>query len=141
MKVFFDTNVYVAEAILGHAAERMVEATRRASWRIFCGAAVLDEVERVLTQSLGFSRRLALLTQNRILRRAQCVDAGVAFHAVPDDPSDSPILSAAMVAGVDYLVTNDKHLLALNPYRDLRIISMDDYYRLLVREGLLTPES
>ncbi len=34
MKVFFDTNVYVAEAILGAAAERMVEATRNASWRI-----------------------------------------------------------------------------------------------------------
>jgi predicted nucleic acid-binding protein len=64
MKVFFDTNVYVAEAILGQAAERMVEATRQASWRIFCGAAVLDEVERVLTQKLGFSRRFALLTQN-----------------------------------------------------------------------------
>ena len=42
-----------------------------------------------------------------------------------------------MVAGADYLVTNDTHLLALNPYRSLRIISMDDYHRLLVREGLL----
>jgi len=33
MKVFFDTNVYVAEALLGSAAERMVEATSNASWR------------------------------------------------------------------------------------------------------------
>jgi hypothetical protein len=46
-----------------------------------------------------------------------------------------------MVAGVDYLVTNDAHLLALNPYHGLQIISMDEYHRLLVREGLLTPES
>lgn len=35
MKVFFDTNVYVAEALLGEAAERMLEATTRVSWRIF----------------------------------------------------------------------------------------------------------
>lgn len=31
MKVFFDTNVYVAEALLGQAAEQMLEATRRAA--------------------------------------------------------------------------------------------------------------
>jgi hypothetical protein len=33
MKVFFDTNVYVAEALLGEAAEQMLEATERVSWR------------------------------------------------------------------------------------------------------------
>jgi hypothetical protein len=27
MKVFFDTNVYVAEALLGQAAEELLEAT------------------------------------------------------------------------------------------------------------------
>lgn len=140
MRVFFDTNVYVAEAILGEAAERMVEATQRASWRIYCSTVVLDEVERVLTVKLGFSRRFALLTQNRIIRRARLVEADVAIHDVPDDPADTPILSAAVAAGVDYLVTNDAHLLTLDPYRGLRIISMSEYQRLLVHEGLLTPE-
>jgi len=31
MKVFFDTNVYVAEALLGDAAGRMLEATSKSS--------------------------------------------------------------------------------------------------------------
>jgi predicted nucleic acid-binding protein len=56
---------------------------------------------------------------------------------VPDDPADSPILRAALEAGVDYLVTNDKQLLTLDPYEGLRIISMTGYYQLLVAEGLL----
>jgi uncharacterized protein len=141
MKVFFDTNVYVAEAILGQAAERMIAATQRASWRILCSTTVLDEVERVLTAKLGFSRRLGLLTQDRIVRRARLIESGRIPHDVPDDPADTPILSAAVAAGADYLVTNDAHLLAMNPYRGLRILSMDDYLRLLVREGLCEPES
>lgn len=58
MKIFFDTNVYVAEALLGDAAERMLEATERASWRIHASTYLLDEVERVLME-LGFSQRLA----------------------------------------------------------------------------------
>ena len=56
---------------------------------------------------------------------------------MPDDPDDSPILRAALSAGVDYLVTNDDHLQKLNPYESVRIISMTDYYELLKNEGLI----
>jgi len=137
MKVFFDTNVYVAEALLGEAAERMVQATLNASWRIFTCHEQLDEFERVLTEGLGFSRRLASLSRSRILRRAAPVQPGASRHAVPDDPKDNPILGAAVSAGVDYLVSNDDHLLALAPYEGLRIVSMADFYRHLQDEGLL----
>ena len=34
MKVFFDTNVYVAEALLGEASTRLIEATVAAGWRM-----------------------------------------------------------------------------------------------------------
>jgi len=35
VKIFFDTNVYVAEALLGRTAERLLVATGKAGWRIF----------------------------------------------------------------------------------------------------------
>jgi putative PIN family toxin of toxin-antitoxin system len=138
MKVFFDTNVYVAEALLGEAAERMLEATTRASWRIFSSAHVLTEIERVLIERLDTSRRFAHLTRKRVRRRATLVAPPPSRHRVPDDPDDSPILRAALTASVDYLVTNDPHLLDLSPYEGLRIVSMSAYYRLLHAEGLLS---
>jgi predicted nucleic acid-binding protein len=70
MKVFFDTNVYVAEALLGGAAEQMVVATTKAGWRILSSQYVLDETRRVLTEKLGFSRRLGHLARERVRRRA-----------------------------------------------------------------------
>ena len=137
MKIFFDTNVYVAEALLGQAAERMVTATIRGSWRIITSIYILDELERVLTEELGFSRRLAILSRKRILRRSALVDPSASRHVVPEDPKDSPILQAALTAGADYLVTNDRHLLDLSPYEGLRIVSMTDYHQILTQEGLL----
>jgi predicted nucleic acid-binding protein len=44
MKVLFDANVYVAEALLGHAATRMIDATVRAGWRIYVSPYLLDEL-------------------------------------------------------------------------------------------------
>ena len=66
MKVFLDTNVYIAEALLGGAAESMLVATTRASWRIFVSVYVLDEVEAVTTERLGFSTRLAAWPLGRL---------------------------------------------------------------------------
>ena len=137
MKVFFDTNVYVAEALVGQAAEQIIEATERASWRIYTSLYLLDELKRVLTEKLGFSHRLAFLSRRRVIRRAKLQEPGASRHHVPQDPADSPILRSALAAGADYLVTNDAHLLALDPYEGLRIVSMNDYYQLLQVEGHL----
>ncbi len=135
MKVFFDTNVYVAEALLGGVAERMVTATIEAKWRILCSDYVLDETQRVLTEKLGFSQRFGQLTRQRSRRRANLVVSPASGHRVPRDPADSPVLRAALAAGADLLVTNDAHLLPMNPHEGLRIISMTEYFNLLVDEG------
>ncbi len=92
MKVFFDTNVYVAEALLGGTAEQLVAATIKAQWRVFCSGYVLDETERVLTEKLGFSRRLGRLTRNRVRRRTTLVALAFSRPNVPQDPADSPVL-------------------------------------------------
>lgn len=63
MKILFDTNVYVSEALLGKTASRIIDATQRADWRIFVSTYLLDEVERVIADKLGFSRRLATLSR------------------------------------------------------------------------------
>ena len=137
MKVFFDTCVYAAEALLGEGAQQILEATERAGWRVYISSYLLDELERVLTVKLGFASRLSRLARRRIIRRAGLVDPPASRHVVPGDPADSPILQAALAAGADYLVTNDAHLLALHPYEGLGIISMSDYLKLLRNQGLL----
>ena len=141
MRVFFDTNVYVAEALLGAGAAEIVTAAEAAGWRIYVNRYVLDELERVLTERLGFSRRLALLSRQRITRRATEVEPGASHHGVPSDDADTPILRAAVAAGADYLVTNDRHLLEVDPYEGLRIISRTDFRQLLDNEGILPASS
>ena len=141
MKIFFDTNVYVAEALLGEVAEEMLAATERASWRIYAGTYVLDELQRVMVEEIGCSPRLASLSRRRIVRRAEMVEPAASRHGVPDDANDTPILCAALDAGADFLVTNDRHLLDLNLYEGLRIVSMTEYYDILISEGLIRPAS
>jgi putative PIN family toxin of toxin-antitoxin system len=137
MKVFFDTNVYVAEALLGDAATAIIAATKRAGWRIFVSDYVLDELVRVLAEYRHCTSRFAARTRRHVLRRCHLVIPVPSKHQVPDDPKDSPILAAAVTASVDYLVSNDSHLLGLDPYEGMRIVAMSAYYDLLAHAGLL----
>lgn len=137
MKVFFDTNVYIAEALLGKGAEASVQATLAARWRIYVSDYVLDEIERVMVDRLRFSSRMAKLSRQRCNRRATRVAELDSRHEVPGDPADGPILRAALSASVDFLVTNDAHLLSLHPYEGLAIISLTKYQQMLEELGIL----
>lgn len=136
MKIFFDTNVHIADALLGKAASRLLSATQRAKWRMFTSQYVIDEVGHVLVDDLDFSPRLAALAQGRIVRRCTLVKLR-SSATVPHDPKDSPILQAALSCSADYLVTNDRHLLVMDPFHGLRIISMTTYIQILQRHSFL----
>jgi putative PIN family toxin of toxin-antitoxin system len=137
MKVVFDTNVYVAEALGGETARRILDSTQRASWHTFISQYIVEELLAVMVEDLGLPRRSATLAGVRSLRRARVVEPAPSRHQVAADAADTAILGTARQAGADYLVTNDAHLLALHPYEGLQIITMADYRRLLEDRGLL----
>jgi len=136
MKIFFDTNVYVAEALRGSGAARIIKITQAARWRIYFSDYVLDELEKVLTEEIGLSPRLAALARAKISKRSLLV-FGTASATVPEDAKDTPVLQAAVSCDADYLVTNDRHLLRLDPFQGVRIVSMAAYIQTLREEGLL----
>lgn len=137
MKVVFDTNVYVAEALGGETARRIVASTERASWRVHISQHIVDEMMNVMIEDLGLSRRSAMLAVVRALRRGRLVEPIPSRHAVPQDAADSEILRTALRAGSDYLVTNDRHLLELHPYEGVQIVTMAEYRRILEERSLL----
>lgn len=53
------------------------------------------------------------------------------IDAVPDDPEDNMIVATAVAAGADYLVTGDRHLLSLEQYQGIRIVTPRQFLDLL----------
>lgn len=137
MKVVFDTNVYVSEVLTGGLAQLVIDATLAARWRVYTSDSVLDEFERVMLGELHYQPRLVALARRRIARRSVEVVLSSSRHTVPDDPKDTPILQTALAASADVLISRDKHLLSLDPYEGLRILSVASYHRLLIDRGLI----
>jgi putative PIN family toxin of toxin-antitoxin system len=135
VKVLFDTNILVSDAIYGGVATRAITATLNARWKIFVCPTILTELDLVIRSKFNRSQSFASATVQTLRDISEIADELVTRHQVPGDPDDTPILRAAMAAGVDYLVTGDTKLLALSPMEGVRIITIAEYLHVLQSYG------
>ena len=135
MKVLFDSNVHVSAAVYGGAGARAVRVTLRAHWKVFISEFILDETRRIIRDKFGRSPAIVNSTIDTLSDVCEIVEEQRAKHHVPGDPNDTPILRAALAAGVDYLVTRDAELLALNPTESVRISTLAEYLHILEDHG------
>jgi putative PIN family toxin of toxin-antitoxin system len=138
VKVLFDSNIYVSDAIYGGAAAKAIKSSINARWRIFVSDFIVGEVERVLREKFHRDKKFISEVVADMRDGTHRVEEVSSRHRVLDDPADTPILRAALAAGVDYLVTGDGVLLAMNPHESLRIISLAEYIEILRNYGFIS---
>lgn len=129
VRLVLDTNV-VLSALLWHGTPSLLlqAARHRRLEGLFSSHPLLAELADVLTRPSP-SRRLvaAGLNARKVMDDYLAVITLVAPASVPaviaDDPDDDEVLAAAVAAEANLIVSGDHHLLALESYRGIRIIT------------------
>jgi len=67
-------------------------------------------------------------------RRSEVVDLGRRVNAVDADPDDDAVLETAVNGEAAFIVTGDKHLLELEEFERVRIITVDAALKALSAE-------
>jgi len=120
-RVVLDTNVLVAAAYAeASSSRRIVEASLGGRLRAVSTTAVEREYRAIIARAVrkpGYEDRLAAWLEN--LERVEPADLP---PSVPEDPDDDKLLAAAVGGAAEWLVTNDRHLLVLDPFRGVRIV-------------------
>jgi uncharacterized protein len=121
LRVVLDTNVLVGAAYASRSASRqVVEACLAGELVAVISHALKGEYEYVLPRAVrapGFEEALREFT-----RGALVVEPAQTPRVVPDDPEDDKLLALALAAVAAALVTNDRHLLPLDPYGPVRVL-------------------
>ncbi len=106
---------------------------------LYLSEAVLDEIRDVLSRSkfrkyFGQQRVAELIAL--ILADAHFVTPTTSVHACRD-PADDKYLDLAVAADAYAIVTGDRDLLSMSPWRGIRIMNASDYVALIAaREHL-----
>ncbi len=132
--VVLDTNVLIDGS---HdelsAARRIVDDVVAGRVQAAVSTPLRQEYEQLVHQTITDSQYREYL--RIFLDRVTPVAVGNVPRVVPDDPEDDKVLATAHAAHADTLITNDRHLLTLDPHEGLRIVTPQAWLNLLAEEG------
>jgi putative PIN family toxin of toxin-antitoxin system len=127
MRAVIDTNVMVS-AYLGGALEKIIVAWRAGKFTLVVSNAIADEYLAVLRRPKFKIKRDELDDfAALLLHKAEFATPQETILAVEADPSDNKFLEAALAGHARRIVSGDKHLLTLNTYRGIAIITAREF--------------
>jgi len=132
MKVVFDTNVLVSAFVTEGVCSKLLGRARRRQFFLLTSPFILKELEAVLLKKLsatkGETRQVLRILAEAI---SALVQPARPISGICRDPDDDNILSCAIAASADYLVTGDSDLLELREFRGTQIVAPRDFELLL----------
>jgi putative PIN family toxin of toxin-antitoxin system len=132
-RIVVDTNVLVS-AVIGPRSTpaKVLELWRQRAFKLVVSRSTINELTDVLNRPKILVRYSLDADQNARfvadLRESALVAADTRLTGiVPNDPRDDHVISAAVEAGADCIVTGDRHLLALGSYEGIPILTPAEF--------------
>lgn len=124
--VVLDTNIIISSIGFGGKPRRILNLVIERKLHAITSVSLLAELEDVVY------KRFPLLIHsfekiNKLLRkRVKIVKPKISLHIVRDD-ADNKVLEAAVEGKCQFIITGDKDLLDLYSYKDIKIITADQF--------------
>ncbi|MCX6566881.1 MAG: putative toxin-antitoxin system toxin component, PIN family [Candidatus Aminicenantes bacterium] len=129
LRLVLDTNVFVSAVLFGGKPGRILFGAREGNFRLLLSAPVLKEYVTVLAYpkfdlAAGDIRRLV---REDLIPWSEPVQVATKVRFIPEDPSDDKFLALAVDGKADMVISGDRHLLGAKMFRDIPILSVDEF--------------
>ena len=131
MRVVLDTSVLVSFLLTrGHIISIIIEQWETGSLEVVVSPQLIAELRRVAEDGrLATCLRpgalevlLRALTEN-----AEVVAGELELPGVTEDPDDDMVVACAVEGNAAYIITRDQHLLRMGTYRDIVVVSPEEF--------------
>ncbi|MBL8665060.1 MAG: putative toxin-antitoxin system toxin component, PIN family [Candidatus Odyssella sp.] len=132
MRAVLDTNVLISAAIFPHSMPRRAVDLVCASGEMIFSAATFMELEDAFFRAKfdRYIEPLARVEYVAMLFHAATFARPTETIRVCRDPKDNQFLEAAIAGNTALIVTGDRDLRALDPFRGIRIVNPSDFLAL-----------
>jgi putative PIN family toxin of toxin-antitoxin system len=131
MRVVIDTNIIVS-AYLGGVLETIIIRWKSGEFTFIVSDEIADEYHAVLNRPKFKIERAEVDDFFSLLfSRAEFVEPVEEIDAIKSDSSDNKFLEAAIAGQVDFIVSGDRHLLDLEEFRSIPVITAREFIGLL----------
>lgn len=128
MRIVLDTNTVISGLLWFGNPRQILDLAEEGTVTICTSSNLLNELEKVLARP-KFTERLATVgtsveeVLDCFIELAEVAEVVEKVMVVTADPDDDAVISCALAAGADCIVSGDAHLLDLKSYGDVEILS------------------
>ena len=125
MRIVLDMNTVISSLLWFGNPRQILDLAEEGTVTICTSPDLLDELEEVLARPKFTERFAAVGTSveevlDRFIELTEVVEKVTVVLA---DPDDDAVISCALAAGADCIVSGDEHLLSLKSYGGIEILS------------------
>jgi len=128
MRLLLDTNVVASGLLWNGAPAQLLESAKNNLVELCSSRILLAELARILRRD-KFSKAVSasdLTVDDLVLGYVELVTLITPLEIPPTilaDPDDDHVLACAIAAQADYIVSGDRHLLALEQFKNITIVT------------------
>jgi hypothetical protein len=131
VKVVFDTNVWISIFMEKRLRDEFSRA--KTDLTVYISEDIGLEISKVLQypQVAEILRKIGM-RENDVLRilanNSKKVETKLKLHVINEDTEDNKIIECALAAGVDFIVSGDRHLLVLGKFKKTSILTPREFF-------------
>ena len=131
MKVVLDTNIFISGIFGKGASNKIILNWREGKFTLVTSLEAISEIIKVLKDfKIKLSDDMIKEWIDLIIRNSIIVEPIEKITIVKDDPKDNIFIETAVAGNVDYIISQDSHLLKLNEFRGIKIITPEEFNKM-----------
>ena len=131
MRVVLDTNVLVSAILFGGKPASLIRLIEEDLCASVTSSPSLDELRRVLMLKFHYPPPVADAVVSEWQTLSEEVNPTEPLHIITQDPSDNRVLECALAGHVHAIVSGDRHLLTLQAFRGIPILTPQAFLKRL----------
>lgn len=136
MKITVDTNVLISGTFWYGASHKIIQQVEQKNIELVLSDDIIQEYIEVLEydeikDKIKNKPLEAKLTVTKIKELARIITPSRKVIVIEGDPDDNMILECGADGKVDYIITQDNHLLKLRAYEEIPIITPENFLKIM----------
>ena len=135
VKVVVDINVLVSALLFGGKPGKLIPLWQRGTMKPLASKEIIEEYLRVLTYPKFklAEEDINFLLYQEILPYFDVIDVEPGPRIIKKDPEDDKFIRCALAGKAKWIISGDRHLLALKTYQIVKILTPSDFLQKVVR--------
>jgi putative PIN family toxin of toxin-antitoxin system len=132
MKLVLDTNILVSATLWDNSvSHKLLIRLIEKDTEIFTSLEILEEFRKVVLRDFQYEKAEAEYIISKLLNFLKIVKPDIKINIIKEDFSDNRILECAVSSDSEFILSYDKHLLKLKTFKDIKILTPEEFLKLL----------